>query len=217
MKMERKNIGYVLREILIVIIGITIAFSMNKCSDSIKNNSVRKEYIMNLIGDISTDRDVLQANLIAIDKKIETCNEMIAILNSDPDGKLQLFNMVFEVLDYEIFNPESITYSTLINSGDMKLINDFGLKKAIQGHYTNYEYVDDIYQKHLALIRDYLGNYMINNADYDEVTKGRLPFLDKTKLKNIIRALTTTLLEKKEAARKGIDSCDSVLTVLRSY
>ncbi|QLG46628.1 hypothetical protein [Costertonia aggregata] len=94
---------------------------------------------MNLIGDISTDRDVLQANLIAIDKKIKACNEMIAILNSDPDGNLQLFNMVFEVLDYEIFNPESITYSTLINSGDMKLINDFGLKKAIQGHYLCYK------------------------------------------------------------------------------
>nr|WP_298997907.1 DUF6090 family protein [uncultured Allomuricauda sp.] len=215
--MERKNFGYVLREILIVIIGITIAFSMNKCSDSIKNKSVRKEYMINLIGDISTDRDVLKSNLTGIDKKIEICNEMIAILNSESGDNLELFNMVFDVLDYEIFNPESITYNTLINSGDLKLINDFKLKKAIQGHYTNYEYVDDIYQKHLALIRDYLGNYMINNADYDEVTKGKLPFLDKTKLKNIIRALTTTLLEKKEAAQKGIDSCDSVLMVLKSY
>lgn len=212
--MERNNLKYTLREIVIVIIGITIAFSINKCSDNIKNKRLRKEYMLNLKSDITLDKEQLEKHSLEIEKKINICNQMIALLGNSSEENLELFGMTFELLQYESFNPENITYRTLINSGDLKLLDDFELKTAIQRHYANYEAVQDIYLKHRSLIRDYLGNYMINYADYDEFAKGKLPFLDKSRLKNIIRALTTTLNEKKEAAQVGLDSCNELLSVL---
>ncbi|UOY06543.1 DUF6090 family protein [Muricauda sp. SCSIO 64092] len=212
--MERNNLKYTLREILIVIIGITIAFSMNKCSDNIKNKRLLKEYMKNIRSDIAMDKEQLAKNSLAIETKITICNQMIQLLNAESEENLELLGMAFEVLKYESFNPENITYRTLINSGDLKLLDDFELKTAIQRHYANYETVQDIYLKHRSLIRDYLGNYMINYADYDKFAKGELPFLDRSRLKNIIRALLTTLNEKKEAAQIGMDSCEALLLVL---
>ncbi|WP_299099275.1 DUF6090 family protein [uncultured Winogradskyella sp.] len=203
---------YTLREIVIVIIGITIAFSMNKCSDNVKDNNLREEYLINLKSDVEADKIQLEQNIKAITKKINICSKIIPQLNSENEQNMQLMNNIFAILKYENFSPKNITYKTLINSGDLKLIEDFKLKTAIQQHYSNYDELSDVYVRHTSLIKDYLGNYLVNNADYDQIPKGNAPFLDEIKLKNIVRALLTTFSDKVEATNLGINSCDTLIS-----
>lgn len=209
--MAKTTWKYSLREIIIVIIGITIAFSMNKCADNLKDNKLRVEYLTNLKSDVEADKVQLNENLESIDKKLRVCEQMLPLLNTEADGKLQLMNMVFTVIKYETFSPKDVTYKTMINSGDLKLIDDFKLKTAIQSHYSNYEEMFDSYTRHSSLIRDYLGKYMINNADYDQLGSGKFPFTNEILLKNIIQALKSSYLEKREATKKGIESCDIII------
>lgn len=195
--MAKTTWKYTLREIIIVIIGITIAFSMNKCADNLKDNKLKTQYLTNLKSDVKADKVQLEKNIEAIDKKLKVCSEVIPVLNSEKVQDMRLLNNIMTILKYENFSPKNITYKTLINSGDLKLIDDFKLKTAIQQHYSNYEELLDDYIRHTSLIKDYLGNYMVNHADYDQIPKGKAPFLDEIKLKNIVRALLTTLDEKK--------------------
>ncbi|NRD19480.1 hypothetical protein HNV08_05430 [Winogradskyella eckloniae] len=209
--MSKTTWKYTLREIIIVIIGITIAFSMNKCSDNLKDNNLREEYLINLKSDIEADKIELNKNMTAISKKIAICSEIIPKLNSENGQNMQLMNNIFSILKYENFSPKNITYKTLINSGDLKLIEDFKLKTSIQQHYSNYDELSDVYHRHTSLIKDYLGNYLVNNADYDQIPKGNAPFLDEIKLKNIVRALLTTFGDKLDATKLGIESCDMLI------
>jgi hypothetical protein len=209
--MAKTTWKYTLREIIIVIIGISIAFSMNKCSDNLKDNKLRKEYLTNLKSDVEADKIHLEENIIAIKQKLKTCAEIIPILNSEKNQDMRMMNNIFAVLKYENFSPKNITYKTLINSGDLKLIEDFKLKTAIQQHYANYDIMQDVYVRYTSLIKDYLGNYLVNHADYDQIQIGKAPFLDEIKLKNIVRALLTTLGEKKDATNFGVESCDILI------
>ena len=209
--MAKATWHYTLREIIIVIIGITIAFSMNKCADNVTDNKLKKEYLINLKSDLEADKIKLRKNVEAIEQKIKTCVELIPMLNTGKKQGMPLMDMVFTILQYETFSPKNITFKTLINSGDLKLINDFQLKTAIQGHYSNYNEMFDVYTRHTSLIQDYLGNYMINSADYDQLMIAKTPFPDEIKLKNIVRALSTTFSEKKNATEKGISSCDVLM------
>ncbi len=209
--MTKTTWKYTLREIIIVIIGITIAFSMNKCADNLKDNKLKTQYLTNLKRDIEADKVQLEKNIETIDDKLRVCAEIIPKLNSDKDQDMQLMNNIFTILKYENFSPKNITYKTLINSGDLKLIEDFNLKTAIQQHYANYVEMTDVYIRHTSLIKDYLGNYLVNNADYDLIQKGKAPFLDEIKLKNIVRALLTTFDEKKAATKFGVQSCDTLI------
>ncbi|WP_405576332.1 DUF6090 family protein [Winogradskyella sp. Asnod2-B02-A] len=202
---------YTLREIVIVIIGITIAFSMNKCADNIKDSKLKKQYLTNLKSDVEADRLQLEKNIEAINKKQIICSEIIPVLNSEKDQDMRLMNNIFAIVKYVNFSPKNITYKTLINSGDLKLIEDFKLKTAIQQHYANYDELSDDYFRHTSLIKDYLGNYLVNHADYDQIPQGKGPFLDEIKLKNIVRALTTTYDDKKAATKLGIKSCDVLI------
>ncbi len=209
--MTRSTWNYTFREILIVIIGISIAFSMNKCADNLKDKRLRVEYLTNLKSDVEADKDVLIQNKTAIDKKIETCFDLIPNLNIGKQQDMTLLGKIFVILKYETFSPKSVTYQTLINSGDLKLISDFQLKVAIQQHYSNYDEITDAYGKHRSLIKDYLGNYLITYADYDALAKNEHMFTDEVKLKNIVRALSTTFEDKNMATRRAIESCDTLI------
>lgn len=215
--MNKNTLKYILREILIVIVGISIAFSMNKCSDGVKNNRLRKEYLVDLKDDVIEDRKQLASNIAGIEQKIEICNRIIPLLNTESENKVGLLGLVFQVLNYENFDAKNVTYSTLINSGDLRLINSFELKKSIQLHYSNYDKLGNTYEKHRSLIKDYLGNYMINFADYDKMEIGEQPFTDEIRLKNIMRALITTLMEKKIVTEGGVKSCDVLIQALEKF
>lgn len=210
--MTKKTWKYTLREIVIVIIGITIAFSMNKCADNLKDNKLKTQYLTNLKSDIEADKIVLKKNVEAINKKLAVCAEIIPVLNSNKTQNMQLLNNIFAIVEYENFSSKSTTYKTLINSGDLKLIDNFDLKSAIQEHYANYNELDNVYARHTSLIQDYLGNYLVNYADYDQIPLGKAPFLDEIKLKNIVRALLTTFDDKKIATQDAVASCDRLIS-----
>nr|WP_321244167.1 DUF6090 family protein [uncultured Psychroserpens sp.] len=212
--MAKATWKYTLREIIIVIIGISIAFSMNKCADNVSDNKLRKQYLTNLKSDIEADKTQLTDNIEAINKKLKTCAEIIPVLNSDQHPDMRLMNNIFAIVKYQTFSPKNITYKTLINSGDLKLIDNFQLKTSIQQHYSNYEDMSEVYTRHTSLIQDYLGNYLVNHADYDQIMQGKSPFLDEIKLKNIVRAMLTTFDEKKKSTQEGITSCDVLISTI---
>ena len=112
------------------------------------------------------------------------------------------------------FKAKDITYQTLINSGDLKLIDDFNLKAAIEAHYSGYEEMLKSYQRQESIVRDYGGHYLIHNANYDVLSKGDFPFTDEKLLKNIIQGMRGSMILKREATEQGIKSCDSLIKVL---
>lgn len=85
--MKKINWQYTFGEILIVIIGISIAFSMNKCAENSKNTTQRDQYLSNIKNDIIADKAILEENVIALEKKIKTAVEILPKLNTDSEEK----------------------------------------------------------------------------------------------------------------------------------
>lgn len=82
------------------------------------------------------DQKELEKNVIALEKKIKTADEILPKLNTDSEEKMMVVGKIFEIVNLVDFTPKDNTYQTLINSGDLKLINDFELKTAIEKHYS---------------------------------------------------------------------------------
>ncbi|MBN4070359.1 hypothetical protein JYT76_01630 [Olleya sp. AH-315-F22] len=213
--MKKINWQYTFAEILIVIVGITIAFSLNKCSDNSKNKALKLQYLTSLKNDIEADKKQLQNNVLAITEKIKLCGEVIDLLNKDMPQKMGAINKLFKIAVLSNFDAKDITYKTLINSGDFKLIDDFELKTAIEEHYSDYEIMLKAYQRQENIHKEHLGNYLIHNADYDAFAIGKFGFENEKLLKNIIQSIRGSLLIKLKATKKGIGSCDNLLFALQ--
>lgn len=210
----KKRFGYALGEILIVIVGISIAFSLNKCAENKKSDSQKNQYLNSLRQDIEEDKAQLENNLSQITQKIEISNKLIPILGSDDPEKTSELKGIYQVAQLTSFIPKDFTYQALVNSGDLKLIDNLELKKTIEKHYANYELIKDAYDRQETINKDYLGNFFIYNTDYDLIRDGKSPFKDEKLLKNMMRAIAGSFMIKRNATEKGIKSCDSILKIL---
>jgi hypothetical protein len=212
--MKSINWKYTLGEILIVIIGITIAFSMNKCAETSKDKAQKHQYLINLRNDVQADKTRLEEIVVELERKIETSGKILPILNTESTEKMQIIGDIFSVAGISNFSPKDITYQTLINSGDLKLIDDFELKTAIEAHYSNYTIMMKDYERQENIHKQHLGNYFIHNVDYDSFRKGIFGFEDEKLLKNIIQSMNGSFGFKLDATKKGIESCDMLLAKL---
>ena len=70
------------------------------------------------------------------------------------------------------------------------------------------------YIRQESIVRDYLGNYLINHADYDNIPQGKSPFTNMKLLKNIVQSMRGSFMLKVEATEKGIESCDSLVSTI---
>lgn len=210
----KKRISYIIGEILIVIFGISIAFSMNKCGDNSQNETLKQEYINNLKQDIEADKIQLDANLIKINKNIEICTNIIPVLGTEDPEKEKKLKGIYYVANLTNFTPKDYTHQALINSGDLKLMNNFKLKSDILKHYSIYKEISKAYLRQETINKDYLGKYFMYQTDYDLIKEGKSPFTDEKLLKNIMQSVRGSLVIKREATQKGINSCDSILKIL---
>lgn len=210
----KKQFRYAFGEIFIVIVGITIAFSLNKCAEDSKNQRLLKQYLTNLKQDIEADKILLESNLEALEKKINLCDEILPKLNVNSQNKRSIIGKLFSVASLSSFDPKDITYQTLINSGDLNLIEDFEVKAAIEQHYSDYKIMLKAYERQENIHKEYLGNYFIHNTDYDKIAKGEFGFSDEKLLKNIIQSMKGSFIIKDTAIKKGILSCDALIDTL---
>jgi hypothetical protein len=212
--MKKINWQYTLGEILIVIIGITIAFSLNKSSENSKAQTLKLQYLSNIKSDIEADKVILENNLESIKKKIDIASEIIPKLNTNAPDKMSIVSKVFSIVSLTNFNPNDNTYQTLINSGDLKLIDDFEIKTAIEKHYSNYKTMGQDYTRLENIQKEYVGNYFIYHIDYDAFGEGKFGFEDEKLLKNIILSMRGAFDLKLKATQNGIDSCIHLLEIL---
>ncbi len=210
----KKKLTYAFGEILIVIIGISLAFAMNKWGEERSNTAQKEQYIDNLKQDITADKVQLESNLEIINTKIEQAKDVVSILGKDVPNKNQRLRAIYSVAQLTSFKPKDYTHQTLVNSGDLKLMNDFELKAAIQKHYSDYEDIINTYKRQEIINKDYLGNYFIYHTDYDLIGQGKIPFKDEKLLKNIMQSAHGALMFKRDATIEGIKRCDSILKVL---
>ena len=212
--MKSINWKYAFGEILIVIVGISIAFSMNKCANDSKNEKQKQQYLSNLKNDVLSNKIQLEKNYQEIETKFNTANEILPIINTDNPAKMGIIRDIFSIATITNFESNDITYQTLINSGDLKLIDNFELKTAIEEHYSYYDVMLKDYERQENIHKEYLGSYFIHNVDYDAFKQGKFGFQDEKLLKNIIQSMSGSFQFKMNATKKGIASCDSLIRIL---
>ncbi len=212
--MKKINWQYTLGEILIVIIGISIAFSLNKCADNSKNKAQKEQYLINIKNDVEADKLTLEENSKTIQNKIDIATEVLPKLNTDAPDKMSIVGKIFNMVSLTNFTPKNNTYQALINSGDFKLIDDFELKTAIEKHYSTYQIIQKDYIRLENIQKEYVANYFIYNTNFDEFSKGMFGFKDEKLLKNIILSMRGAFELQLNASRIGIESCNDLLEKL---
>lgn len=180
---------YAIGEIIIVIIGISIAFALNSWKEEQTNQKQKRQYLENLVLDINKEIEKLENNQEVFKTKRNHINLIRPLLGNPKVRRDTILPKFFNLVRLANFTPENTTYQTLINSGDMKLIDDFQLRRKIEEHYAAHKQVMQAYKRIENINEKYIADFFVYKMDYDNMAKGNFDFLDDPLIKNIIQSL----------------------------
>jgi len=131
-KRARNYLKYAIGEIVLVVIGILIALSINNWNDIRKGRDRELHYLKN----IKTD---LQLNITELNKFLDTRNQLIASAKTiiehfegKPITSYAEFNeLCIPIYAWKKFYQSNNTFQELVNSGNLALINNDSIKNTL--------------------------------------------------------------------------------------
>tara|TARA_B100001245_G_C22822603_1_gene395847 strand:- start:317 stop:976 length:660 start_codon:yes stop_codon:yes gene_type:complete len=178
-----------LTNLLVVILGITIAFYLESWKDINKSQKLEQQYLKSLAVDLKNDRSYLDTLLI-INKSIE---HSLDVLTGATIGKpYHEDSLVTHLLSTQFippFKPQKVTYESLKATGSLEVISDFELRNIIVELYEQYyrgsQEFDQAVSDHT---QNYIQPYFIKNLTYISPGKIKTGFLKENEVRNMFFA-----------------------------
>lgn len=188
--MKKINWRYAIGELLIVIIGISIAFALNNWASNIRNKDDGRAYISSIKNDLSQDIVQLDSNIARIELRRKYLQQLMAHLYVKRPGRDTAAIKIFKVADPVSFRGNETTIQSMKFSGDLKLITDMELKNKIIAHYSYYEHVEMENERQGTFAKDYLAEYFMKNIDYSKFrSEDGFDFVEDKYFQNLVYSL----------------------------
>jgi hypothetical protein len=134
-----KYLKYAIGEIILVVIGILIALSINNWNDKKKNDESELLYYNRILEDFELDKKLIDESKQKADYRIELSKKTLLDLNSGIKDKHQIINQFILSARSEVYQPRNVTFKDLVSSGNLKLINDITIKNSLIQYYSELE------------------------------------------------------------------------------
>lgn len=134
-----KYIKYAIGEIILVVIGILIALSINSWNDKKKNAKSELIYYCRILEDFELDKERIVELKNESNYRINLSKKILLDLDSNTKEKYYLINQFILATRSEIYEPRNVTFKDLISTGNLKLLNDITIKNSLIQYYSELE------------------------------------------------------------------------------
>ena len=138
-----KYIKYAIGEIVLVVIGILIALSINNWNEGQSKRNAELNFYRNTKQQLLDDKDniasVLEDNII-LNKQFNYAIKLIQA--NDKSKKDSLGKIAVNLIDYSDFDGQGNIYETMVNSGDVKLLRNPEIIEKIRRLEETYFYMN---------------------------------------------------------------------------
>ena len=144
-----KYTRYAIGEIVLVVIGILIALSINNWNENRKEKKLAKTYLENLKLDLETDINALELALKDLNFFEKEGYYSLNVL----EGKIEEIDTVKFLKSlilnnhYHLHQPSTSTYEDLISSGNIKLLQNNDLKIELSKYYLKNDWMAQFGQR----------------------------------------------------------------------
>jgi len=135
-----KYIKYAIGEIVLVVIGILIALSINNWNNNNQDKKLEKQYISGLINDFKADSIAISAIKINSDEQVRTKNKLVEYFKGQVFSNDSIASFFYKQWSMSVgFNPTTVTIDEMKSTGRLRLIQKTDLRKRIIKTYNDYQ------------------------------------------------------------------------------
>jgi len=211
----KRYLLYAIGEILLVMIGISLAFQVSKWDDNrIKRNNEIK-YYQNIKSQIIEDQGFIQGQSNYNDyylSQFKYANEIIEL--NDRSKKDTLGIIVRHITEYSDFDKQGNIYGSMVNSGELSLLSNFEIINKIRLLEEKYNYINRMENIHYDAVIKYAAPSMISiiKMTTNEIMKPELVY--SFEFQNLILTLIQIMEEKTHTYTGTIEQIEQTIDLI---
>jgi len=168
-----KYTRYAIGEIVLVVIGILIALSINNWNQSQKEKRIETQYLNNIVRDLNEQLKSIETQMQMEQSYYEAASYLIENYNKDHVFTLDsiFYKRATVLANRKTFLITDPTYTDLISSGNINIIKNQANKDLLLTYYQELERIEKIIQNNNSLLIDqhYLEAFLKNGYYYENL------------------------------------------------
>ncbi len=211
----KKYLIYALGEILLVMIGISLAFQVSNWDNNRIKKNAENKYYESIRAQIADDKENIQGQKDYNNRymiQFKYANEIIE--NNDRSKLDTLGKIVRNLTQYSDFDKEGNIYETMVNSGQVSLLQNLKIVNGIRELEELYNFVNRMESIHYDVSMNYTAPAIGSALKYStrEIKKPDEVF--NYKFQNVVISLIGVMEEKDEVYNKSLNEIERVIKLI---
>jgi hypothetical protein len=195
-----KYLKYAVGEIILVVIGILIALQINNWNQNNSNKKLERQYYSSMKSQLNEDLYKLNGEIYYNQDLLNKFTYAKELLIQKDKSKLDtLAKITLSMVYYADFRRKSNVYQTLVNSGEIKHLNNHNILEHLQSLEENYSYINRIEESNLTVIIFQVVPEIKEVVRIDPLKVENVEIMFSYQFQNVIDLLIHLVIEKRDA------------------
>lgn len=173
-------------DLLIVIIGITIAFKLNTWNDSIKSNQKVSEYIESFSQESTANVSKLESVISQSQASLKDIALLKQLLQEQKYDNTKIPELISAMMVLPNFDPSTTTMQNISASGEFDFLKNTSLKTSIINTYDAYTISTHLENIVTDYINTYVTPFFMKNIKLSNVSNIDIELLKSAEFENIV-------------------------------
>ena len=210
-----KYLIYAIGEIVLVVIGILIALQINNWNNNRIKKNTENQYYQNIKRQITEDKQEIIACINYNNNRLKLFNFGTQIIEENDRSKIDtLGNIALKLTDYSDFLRQGNIYETMVNSGEIKLLNNPDIVEEIRRLEETYIYVNKMEEIHRDIVLNIFANDLSDIFKLATREVIRKEEIFSIKFQNIIVSFVSIMHEKDEVYNQALDKIQEITELI---
>lgn len=211
----RKYLLYAIGEILLVMIGISLAFQLDNWNENrVKVNSEASYYI-NIRAQIADDRDLVMTQVRFNNRYMAEFKYANEILESNDRSRLDTLGLIVRNLtQYSDFDKKGNIYETLVNSGEIKLLRNHTIVRSIRELEEKYTYINRMENIHYDAVMTYAISAINPSLKFSSSEIMKPDEIYTYEFQNLMLSLIQIMTEKNKVYHEALNEIDLITELI---
>ena len=202
---------YAFGEILLVMIGISLAFQLDNWNENRLEENTAINYYENIREQIADDKTLIQEQIGFNNHYMAEFKYANAILNANDRSKMDtLGRIVRNLTQYSDFDKKGNIYETLVNSGEITLLRNHAIVNSIRELEEKYTYINRMENIHY----DAMMNHVIIATNpilkFSDASVQKPDQLYSYQFQNLVLSLIQIMTEKDKVYHEALHEINKI-------
>lgn len=197
---------YALGEIILVVIGILIALSINNWNQEKTNRTEEQNYYKYIKRQLNEDKGEISGNVDYNNNYLRQYKYAIDIIEKNDRTEIDsLAKISIKLMKYSDFHRQSNIYETIVNSGEIKLLKNHQIIEKLQKLEETYIYMNTLENTHAEAVNSFIVPDIVSMIKVYDMKIENIAKFYSFKFQNYFVLLTSLMMEKNEIYQRGLD------------